>query len=266
MHNQSKVEADDNIDVDIEHLAAEPHGQTPDYQNKQTMAKQGKEEDFEKDQFPAVEEVVQEKGTGTGISEKNTTESTTAPTGTSGDDNVHIVQFNENDPENPLNWARPTKWTVTLMVSLSVFLMPLSSSIVAPELATIQQELHMQNATEAALVLSLFVLTYCLAPLALGPLSELFGRVTVLHSGNAFYLVFNLVCGFARSKGQLFAFRILSGIGGGASLVVCMLFLCIQVFVVIFLLIDKSYRSVRESSRIASLKKSVGGSLLYITS
>lgn len=130
------------------------------------------------------------------------------------------VDFEENDPRNPLNWPGSKKWTITLVVSLSVFLMPLSSSIVAPELSTIKDELHMGSSLEAVLVLSTFVLTYCLGPLILGPLSEIFGRATVLHSGNSFYLIFNLVCGFARNKGELLASRLLSGIGGAGGLVV----------------------------------------------
>ncbi|CAL5869013.1 uncharacterized protein PFLUO_LOCUS3241 [Penicillium psychrofluorescens] len=131
-----------------------------------------------------------------------------------------IVTFKDNDPDNPLNWPRARKWSITLVVSLSVFLMPLSSAIVAPELQTIRKELDMNSSLESVLVLSTFVLSYCLGPLLLGPLSELFGRVAVLHSGNSFYLVFNLVCGFARSKGELLAFRLLSGFGGAAGLVV----------------------------------------------
>lgn len=131
-----------------------------------------------------------------------------------------IIDFEENDPGNPLNWPASKKWTITLVVSLSVFLMPLSSSIVAPELSTIKDELHMGSSLEAVLVLSTFVLTYCLGPLILGPLSEIFGRAAVLHSGNSFYLIFNLVCGFARNKGELLASRLLSGIGGAGGLVV----------------------------------------------
>ncbi|CAI7649773.1 unnamed protein product [Penicillium glandicola] len=98
--------------------------------------------------------------------------------------------------------------------------MPLSSSIVAPELSTIKDELHMGSSLEAVLVLSTFVLTYCLGPLLLGPLSEIFGRAAVLHSGNTFYLIFNLVCGFAQNKGELLASRLLAGIGGAGGLVV----------------------------------------------
>jgi hypothetical protein len=131
-----------------------------------------------------------------------------------------IVTFKDNDPDNPLNWPRARKWSITIVVSLSVFLMPLSSAIVAPELSTIRKELDMNSSLESVLVLSTFVLTYSLGPLLLGPLSELFGRVAVLHSGNSFYLVFNLVCGFARNKGDLLAFRLLSGFGGAAGLVV----------------------------------------------
>lgn len=130
------------------------------------------------------------------------------------------IDFEENDSGNPLNWPRSKKWTITLVVSLSVFLMPLSSSIVAPELSTIKDELHMGSSLEAVLVLSTFVLTYCLGPLILGPLSEIFGRAAVLHSGNSFYLIFNLVCGFAQNKGELLASRLLSGIGGAGGLVV----------------------------------------------
>lgn len=98
--------------------------------------------------------------------------------------------------------------------------MPLSSSIVAPELSAIRDDLRMGSNTEAVLVLSTFVLTYCLGPLLLGPLSEIYGRVAVLHFGNSFYLVFNLVCGFARNKGELLAFRLLAGFGGAGGLVV----------------------------------------------
>jgi MFS family permease len=131
-----------------------------------------------------------------------------------------IITFSENDNENPLNWSSARKWSITLVVSLSVFLMPLSSSIVAPELSTISNELQMGSSLEAVLVLSTFVLTYCLGPLLLGPLSEIFGRVAVLHFGNSFYLLFNLVCGFARNKAQLLAFRLLAGFGGAGGLVV----------------------------------------------
>lgn len=47
------------------------------------------------------------------------------------------------------------------------------------------------------------VLAYAFGPLFLGPLSELYGRVPVLQLANLFFLVFNLVCGFAQTGTQL---------------------------------------------------------------
>lgn len=49
-------------------------------------------------------------------------------------------------------------------------------------------------------------------------MSELFGRIRVLQGANLLYLIFNLVCVFATSKGQFIAFRFISGLGGGAPL------------------------------------------------
>jgi MFS family permease len=49
-------------------------------------------------------------------------------------------------------------------------------------------------------------------------MSELYGRMRVLQGANLLYLVFNLVCAFAKTKGQFIAFRFISGLGGGAPL------------------------------------------------
>ena len=45
-----------------------------------------------------------------------------------------------------------------------------------------------------------------------------FGIASVFSDSNLLYLVFNLVCAFAKTKGQFIAFRFISGLGGGAPL------------------------------------------------
>lgn len=70
------------------------------------------------------------------------------------------------------------------------------------------------------MTLSIFVLAYAVGPLFLGPLSEIYGRVYVLQLANLIYLFFNLGCGLAQTKGQLIAFRFLSGLGGSAPLAI----------------------------------------------
>ena len=58
------------------------------------------------------------------------------------------------------------------------------------------------------------------SPLLLGPLSEIYGRVPVVQLANLFYLIFNIACGASRNKGEMIAFRFLSGLGGSAPLAV----------------------------------------------
>jgi hypothetical protein len=122
------------------------------------------------------------------------------------------------DPENPKNWTYRKKWAATLIVSSFTFISPVSSSMVAPALNKIGQDLGVESDIEKSLMLSIFVLAYAIGPLFLGPLSEIYGRVIVLQLSNLFFLAFNIGCGFAQSKGQLIAFRFLSGLGGSAPL------------------------------------------------
>ncbi|GAP85972.2 putative major facilitator superfamily transporter [Rosellinia necatrix] len=125
-----------------------------------------------------------------------------------------------DDPENPKNWKFSKKWAAVFTVSLFTLISPISSSLVAPALETIAEELEITQDFEKNLTLSIFILAYAIGPLVWGPLSELFGRVIVLQLVNLIYLFFNLACGLARTKGQLIAFRFLSGLGGSAPLAI----------------------------------------------
>ncbi|PMD13635.1 MFS multidrug transporter-like protein [Hyaloscypha hepaticicola] len=123
-----------------------------------------------------------------------------------------------DDKANPKNWAFSRKWAATLVVSSFTFISPVSSSMVAPALTAIAREFNITNQVEESLTLSIFVLAYAIGPLFLGPLSEMYGRVIVLQISNLLYLFFNLGCGLAQTKGQMIAFRFLSGLGGSAPL------------------------------------------------
>ena len=92
--------------------------------------------------------------------------------------------------------------------------------MVAPAIATISKDFNITNSIEQQLVFSVFVLAYAVGPLFLGPLSEIWGRVPVLQLANLFYLVFNTAAGFSQNKGEMIAFRFLSGLGGSAPLAI----------------------------------------------
>jgi hypothetical protein len=113
-----------------------------------------------------------------------------------------------------------------LMVSCFTFISPVSSSMVAPALTSLAKDLHITDAVESQLTLSVFVLAYAVGPLFLGPLSEIYGRVIILQLANLFYLVFNIGCGVSQTKTQMIVCRFFAGLGGSAPLAVCTLLSC----------------------------------------
>ncbi|KAK9780211.1 putative Major facilitator superfamily transporter [Seiridium cardinale] len=123
-----------------------------------------------------------------------------------------------DDLANPKNWSNGSKWTISLIVSAFAFLSPLSSSIAAPALDSIQRELHIHSASETNMVMSIFMLTYALGPFILSPCSEIWGRTRIIRFGNILFILFTALCGWAQTKEQIIAFRFFAGIGGSATM------------------------------------------------
>ncbi|KAJ7650916.1 multidrug resistance protein 4 [Roridomyces roridus] len=130
---------------------------------------------------------------------------------------VNLEHDWEHDLENPRNWALGKKWTSAAIVSLYTFIPPLSSSILAPGLPELAEKYKITNSTILAFTLSIFLLSYGVAPLILAPLSEMYGRRWVLNLGNFITIGFTVGCAFAPNTGALLAFRFLSGLSGSAS-------------------------------------------------
>ncbi|KAG2123908.1 MFS polyamine transporter [Suillus cothurnatus] len=132
---------------------------------------------------------------------------------------VLIVDWDgPNDPQNPKNWSYRRKWAATIIISSFTFISPVSSSMIAPATGQVASSFGIDSDVMLALTTSIFVLAYAMGPLFLGPLSEIYGRSRVLQLANLWYLVWNLVCGFAQSESQLIVFRFFAGLGGSAPL------------------------------------------------
>jgi MFS family permease len=106
---------------------------------------------------------------------------------------------------------------MSLIISTFAFLSPLCSSITAPALPSIGEELYIPNGVQLQLVLSIFLLAYALGPFVLSPCSEVWGRMPAIRLGNLIFILFTALCGFATSQTQITAFRFLAGLGGSAS-------------------------------------------------
>ncbi|KAH7887863.1 multidrug resistance protein 4 [Phlebopus sp. FC_14] len=124
----------------------------------------------------------------------------------------------EQDPINPRNWSPARKWTATAIVSFYTFVSPLASSMMAPGLPDLAVKYSITDPTLIALTLSVFLLSFAIGPLVLAPLSEMYGRVWVLHLGNLFFLFFNLGCALAPDTNSLIGFRFLAGFAGSAPI------------------------------------------------
>lgn len=119
------------------------------------------------------------------------------------------------DDSNPLLWSAAKKWTMTGLVSSTGLNRIMVSTIMAPALPAIANDLHMTS-TEAVMSLSVYLLATAFGPLIIGPLSEIYGRRPVLHATNVWFLIWNVVCGFAHTKAALIAARLLAGLGASA--------------------------------------------------
>jgi multidrug resistance protein len=131
-----------------------------------------------------------------------------------------LIKWSDRDPQHPRNWTTRKKITTTIIASAFTLMPPVASTMVAPGLGNMMQDLNITSKVEGQLTISVFVLAYAVGPMFLAPLSEIYGRVPVLQASNAWFFCFNIGCGFAKTKEQMFVFRFLSGLGGSAPLAI----------------------------------------------
>ena len=72
----------------------------------------------------------------------------------------NVVDWDENDPENPQNWTNKKKWGNMSIISGITFLTPLASSMVAPGVQLIMREFHSTDQTIGSFIVSIYVLGY----------------------------------------------------------------------------------------------------------
>jgi sugar phosphate permease len=88
----------------------------------------------------------------------------------------------------------------------------------APGLLDIAIKFGITDPTVIALTLSIYLLSFAIGPLFAAPLSEVYGRVWVLHLANLFFFAFNLGCALSRNTVSFIVFRFLAGLAGSAPI------------------------------------------------
>ncbi|KAI1810484.1 MFS general substrate transporter [Poronia punctata] len=129
-------------------------------------------------------------------------------------DETSVGWDGDNDPEHPYNQPRWRIMTTGILLAVLGFLVPLSSSIVAPASGEVLAEFNTTSELLEAFVVSIFVLGLAFGPMIWAPLSEIYGRLWIYHGTNLCFILFTIACALAPSMSSLLAFRFLAGFFG----------------------------------------------------
>ncbi|KAL8833998.1 MAG: hypothetical protein Q9170_003972 [Blastenia crenularia] len=133
--------------------------------------------------------------------------------------NPTIVDWNgPDDPEKPTNWPASRKYGIVAVISTITFLTPLASSMFAPGVPQVMLEFDSNNIELASFVVSVYILGYAFGPMAIAPMSELYGRMPVYHVCNTLFVVLTIACAVSSNLNMLIAFRFFEGLFGSSPL------------------------------------------------
>lgn len=124
-----------------------------------------------------------------------------------------------NDKENPMNWSRRKKYTVTVFYSTMTFCLTFASSVFSTATMVTAKLFGVSNEV-MTLGTSLFVLGFAVGPIIWGPLSELYGRKPPLFFGFFCFAIFQIPVAVAQNVETIMLCRFLGGFFGSAPLAI----------------------------------------------
>jgi MFS transporter, DHA1 family, multidrug resistance protein len=124
-----------------------------------------------------------------------------------------------DDPENPQNWSLKRKWLVTGCLATMTLTITFASSVFSTATMIVSEEYGV-GAEVGILGTSLFVLGFAFGPIAWGPLSETYGRMTPLFTCFAIFAIFQIPVAVAQNIYTIMICRFFGGLFGCAPLVI----------------------------------------------
>jgi MFS transporter, DHA1 family, multidrug resistance protein len=110
---------------------------------------------------------------------------------------------------------------LTLLLSMCMAIVALAIDVVLPALGAIRSEFGLsEGSTQAAAVVTAFLLGFALSQIVWGPLSDRFGRKPVMYAGFAIYIAAAVAAALAPSLWFLLVARFVWGVGTGGPRVV----------------------------------------------
>lgn len=137
--------------------------------------------------------------------------------GSGTEENPYLVNWIQDDPRNPMEWPRATKWIYTMLVAIATLAVALVSSAFSGGLPQVLQEFKISSEV-GTLGLSLFVVGFAIGPLLWAPLSEMYGRQLLFFVSYAGLTAFNAGAAGSQNPWTLIILRFFAGAFGSSPL------------------------------------------------
>lgn len=130
---------------------------------------------------------------------------------------IIVVDFDKPfDPADPMQWSPHKKISIVLNIALLSAAGQMASSMVAPSVEQIIIQFHTTNLMLAVLIVSIFLIGMAVGLLLTSGISEVYGRVVVIHVTNVLFVVLAAAAAVSGSLGQLIGFRFLQAVAAAA--------------------------------------------------
>ncbi|KAE8327561.1 major facilitator superfamily domain-containing protein [Aspergillus sergii] len=135
-------------------------------------------------------------------------------------DSENGVPDQEKFGSSPLQWPQSKRVGHVVLVSVLTLVMNLSSTIFSPGAKDFAEEYGITNPSLQSLIVSIYMLGLVCGPLAVAPVSELYGRLIPYHVCNLIFFGCTIGCAKSTGTGMFLAFRFLAGCAGSAPLTI----------------------------------------------
>ncbi|GFP51855.1 efflux pump FUB11 [Trichoderma asperellum] len=132
-------------------------------------------------------------------------------------DDPYVIDYLQNDSQDPLNMPMARKWTITVLQAMSALVVTFASSIYASSIFDIKRHFDVSEEV-ATLGLALYVLGFALGPLIWGPLSELYGRRPIYIISFMAFTAFSVAAPVSPNIQSLLLFRFFGCAFGSSSM------------------------------------------------
>ncbi|KAF1978150.1 MFS general substrate transporter [Bimuria novae-zelandiae CBS 107.79] len=118
-----------------------------------------------------------------------------------------------SDTTNPINWSSRRRWTILLLLTITNLVAAMTTAF-EPGLDDVMRDLHAHSKSLEALTISIYTLGYCIGPIIVAPISEVYGRLWPLRVAYVMFPVTSVICASSHGLVLFAIFRAIMGFAG----------------------------------------------------